>query len=166
MFTPVAHIVRECPVDKIVTSRGKDYRIPANTRCTISLDGVGAHRDVWGDDVFEFRPSRWSTKEYKLTGTNSIPQVPKLEAAGGKDSFLPWSSGPRVCPGMKMAQTEFLSVIYTIFSEYRAEPALKAGESLEQGLSRMAAIVADSQPKLTLQMNRPNDLKLKWVRRR
>ncbi|KAF2442518.1 cytochrome P450 [Karstenula rhodostoma CBS 690.94] len=165
MFTPVAHIVRECPVEKVLTSRGKTYRIPANTRCTLSLDGVGAHRDVWGDDVFEFRPSRWSVKAAKLTGSTSIAQVPKLEAAGAKESFLPWSSGPRACPGMKMAQTEFLSVIYTIFSEYRTEPALEAGESLEHGLSRVAAIVADSQPRLTLQMNRPNDLKLKWVRR-
>ncbi|KAK7182132.1 hypothetical protein DPSP01_014055 [Paraphaeosphaeria sporulosa] len=165
MFTPVAHIVRECPVEKVVTSRGKNYRIPANTRCTLSLDGVGAHSDVWGDDVFEFRPSRWGAKATKLTGANSIAQVPKLEAAGAKEHFLPWSSGPRACPGMKMAQTEFLSVIYTIFSEFRAEPALEAEESLEQGLSRIAAIVADSQPKLTLQMNRPNDLKLKWVKR-
>jgi hypothetical protein len=52
-----------------------------------------------------------------------------------------------------------------MFSEYRVEPALETGESLEQGHARMAAIVADSQPKLTLQMNRPGDLKLKWVRR-
>jgi cytochrome P450 len=165
MFTPVAHIVRECAVERVVTSRGKPYRIPANTRCTISLEGVGAHSDIWGDDVFEFRPSRWSTKDAKLTNTNSIAQVPKLEAAGGKESFLPWSGGPRMCPGIKMAQTEFLSVFYTMFSEYRVEPALETGESLEQGLARMAAVVADSRPKLTLQMNHPEKLKLKWVRR-
>ena len=165
MFTPVAHIVRECPVEQVITSRGKTYRIPANTRCTLSLDGVGAHSDVWGNDVFEFRPSRWSTKEAKLTGANTTAQVPKLEAAGAKGSFLPWSSGPRACPGIKMAQTEFLSVMYTIFSEYRVEPILEMGESLEQGQSRMKAVVDDSQPKLTLAMNRPDDLKLKWVRR-
>lgn len=64
-----------------------------------------------------------------------------------------------------MAQTEFLSVIYTIFSKYRAEPALEEGESLDHGRSRMAAVIEDSQPRLTLQMNRPDDLKLKWVLR-
>lgn len=165
MFTPVAHIVRECPVDKVVTSRGKSYHIPANTRCTIALQGIGAHRDTWGDDVFEFRPSRWISKAGNITGASSVPQVPKIDTAGAKDHFLPWSSGPRVCPGIKMAQTEFLSVIYTTFSEHRAELALEAGESLEQGLARMAAVVADSAPKLTLQMNKPNDLKLKWVKR-
>ncbi|KAF1975362.1 hypothetical protein BU23DRAFT_372740, partial [Bimuria novae-zelandiae CBS 107.79] len=117
----------------------------------------------WGDDSFEFRPSRWSATESAPARSNSIAHVPKLEAAGSKESFLPWSSGPRVCPGMKMAQTEFLSVFYTMFSEYRAEPALEAGESLEEGLARMAAVVNDSQPRLTLQMNRPTDLKLKWV---
>ncbi|KAL5452626.1 hypothetical protein PMIN06_005906 [Paraphaeosphaeria minitans] len=164
-FTPVAHIIRNCPIEKVVTSHGKDYRIPANTRCTVSLDGVGAHSDVWGDDAFEFRPTRWSANANKLTASNSIAQVPKLEAAGGKENFLPWSGGPRACPGMKMAQTEFFSVIYTIFSEFRAEPALEAGESLEQGLSRLAAVIADSRPMVTLRMNRPNDLKLKWVRR-
>ncbi|KAJ4287309.1 hypothetical protein N0V90_012707 [Kalmusia sp. IMI 367209] len=165
MFTPVAHIVRECPQEQVVTSRGKTYRIPANTRCTLSLDGVGAHKDVWGDDAFEFKPSRWINKDAALTGTYSTAQVPKLEAAGAKGSFLPWSSGPRACPGMKMAQVEFLSVVYTMFSAYRAEPALEVGESLKQGRARMAAVVDDSQPRLTLQMNRPTDLKLNWVRR-
>lgn len=165
MCVPVAHIVRECALEQTVTSRGKTYHIPANTRCTLSLDGVGAHRDVWGDDVFEFRPSRWSVEDDKLTTSSKTAQVPKLEAAGSKDSFLPWSTGPRFCPGMKMAQTEFLSVVYTIFSEYRAEPALAVGESLEQGRARIVAVVNDSQPMLTLQMKHPEDLKVKWVRR-
>jgi hypothetical protein len=66
---------------------------------------------------------------------------------------------------MKMAQVEFLSVIWTVFSGYRAEPALEMGEKIEEGRARMAAVVKDSAPKLTLQMNRPADLRLKWIPR-
>jgi cytochrome P450 len=165
MFTPVAHIVRESSTEKYFTIRGQTYRIPAKTRCTISLAGLGLRREVWGDDAFEFNPARWKTQKDGSTGSNNTGQVPRLDAKGAQDSFLPWSSGPRVCPGMKMAQTEFLCVIYTIFSTYRVEPALEAGESLEEGRARIKAIIDDSQPKLTLQMNRPTDLKLNWIRR-
>ena len=66
---------------------------------------------------------------------------------------------------MKMAQTEFLSVIWTVFSDYRAEPALGEGETLEMGRKRLASVIEDSMPTLTLRMNKPEELKLKWVRR-
>jgi hypothetical protein len=66
---------------------------------------------------------------------------------------------------MKMAQVEFLSVVYTVFQAWRAEPVLAAGETMEEGRERLRGVINDSGPRLTLTMNRPADLKLKWTRR-
>lgn len=165
IFTPVAHILRENgPEDVVIEVGGKTYHIPGNTRVTISLDGFGAKQSIWAN-AFDFRPTRWSAPP-EVASTTATAQVPKLEPVDGdKAWFLPWSVGPRLCPGMKMAQVEFLSVIYSIFSSHRAEAVLEAGETKEMGKQRVLKVVEDSMPKLTLQMNRPEDLKVRWVKR-
>lgn len=168
IFTPVAHIVRECDHEQTLTSKGKTYRIPAKTRCTISLDGVGSHRAIWGDDVYDFKPSRWMENSEKLdqdSVVNGTANASNLEPPV-KGAFIPWSAGPRVCPGMKMAQVEFLCVVWTVFSTYRVEPSLKDGETMEQGKERIQDVVNDSSPRITLQMNKPTGVTLKWSRRK
>lgn len=64
-----------------------------------------------------------------------------------------------------MSQVEFVAVITSIFSRYRVAPILENGETLEVAKERLREVVKDSQPRLTLQMNRPRDVKLKWSRR-
>lgn len=76
-----------------------------------------------------------------------------------------WSSGPRACPGQKMSQVEFVSVIMTIFSNCSVEPVLEDGETMEQGREKLLDLLQDSQPVLTLQINRPKEVKLRWVQR-
>ena len=80
-------------------------------------------------------------------------------------TFLPWSSGPRRCPGIKMSQVEFVAVMATIFREYRVSPMVSEGETMEMAKERLEAVMYDSQPRITMQMNRPQDAKLKWARR-
>lgn len=79
--------------------------------------------------------------------------------------FLPFSTGPRSCPGMKMAQVEFVAVIQAIFSKWRVEIVQKAGETKEAAREKLMDIVADSSPKLTLQIDRPQDVALRWMKR-
>ncbi|KAF2097735.1 cytochrome P450 [Rhizodiscina lignyota] len=160
IYTPVAHIVRGCESEQSITAGGKTYRIPAKTRCILSLDGLGTQAGYWGDNTFEFDPTRWLIKDKP----NGIAVPPALRQPT-KGAFIPWSGGPRICPGMKMAQVEFTSVVYSVFSKYRVEPVLKEGESEGDARKRLAAVMDDSQPKLTLQMNRPRDAVLKWTKR-
>jgi hypothetical protein len=66
---------------------------------------------------------------------------------------------------MKMAQVEFVAVIQAIFSKWRVEIVQKAGETKEAAREKLMDIVADSSPKLTLQIDRPQDVALRWMKR-
>ena len=106
---------------------------------------------IWGSDALEFRPSRW------LLDDGSFYQPPR-------SSFLPWSGGPRNCPGQKMAEVEFVAVVMTIFRSYKLSPVIGEGKTMELAKEKLKDLMADSQPIVTLQMNKPRDVKLKWER--
>ena len=64
-----------------------------------------------------------------------------------------------------MSQVEFVSVMATIFKYYTVEPIVEKGETLDMAKEKLAGVMADSQPRLTLQVNRPQDVKLRWTKR-
>ena len=82
-----------------------------------------------------------------------------LEPAKG--TFLPWSSGPRICPGIKMAQVEFATAFCVIFREYTIKPVLEGTESFAAAQERLTAVMMDSLPQTTLQLNNPGWVKLR-----
>lgn len=101
------------------------------------------HRDpnVWGADVDEFRPTRW---------INDAGQV----VTPAKGTFIPWSGGPRICPGMKMSEVEFVGTMATLFRHARCEP-------MQEG--RLQQQMEDSISKLTLQVRELREVQLRWV---
>ena len=67
---------------------------------------------------------------------------------------------------MKMSQVEFVSVFMAIFGRYRCEPVrIHGDESDAQVRARLEQVMQNSQPKLTLQLIRSQDLKVKWIER-
>lgn len=64
-----------------------------------------------------------------------------------------------------MSQVEFVSDMMTIFRTCSVEPALEGEETIEQGRERLLDLLQDSQPVITLQMNRPREVRLRWNRR-
>lgn len=65
-----------------------------------------------------------------------------------------------------MSQVEFVGVFMSIFGFYRCEPVkIRNDESDDQVKARFEAVMQDSQPKVTLQMMRNQDLKVKWTKR-
>jgi cytochrome P450 len=113
---------------------------------------------TWGPDALDFNPARWictSTEE-------DIGETIKTPPRG---SYLPWSFGPRTCPGQKMSQVEFVTVIATLFRRCTASPASKQAEDRTEARHQLLALMQDSQPVLTLQMNRPDDVYLSWKSR-
>jgi len=78
---------------------------------------------------------------------------------------MPWSVGPRVCPGQKMSQVEFVAVIATLFRRCSALPVVREGESTELARQRLLHLLQDSQPVLTLQINKPEDVHIHWAKR-
>ena len=64
-----------------------------------------------------------------------------------------------------MAQVEFVSVMRETFASWKVEAVERPGETREMARERMEAVVKASQPKVTLQVRRPSDVVLRWVRR-
>ena len=108
---------------------------------------------LWGSDPLVFRPQRFID-----AATGAFREPPK-------STFVPWSGGPRYCPGMKMSQVEFVAVLATAVRSWRVQLVPKEGERVEQARKRMEGLLADSQPIVTLQMKRPREVQLAWVRR-
>jgi len=147
LYTPVAHISRQLAVaQSFTTASGETFQVHGGSLVYVNVDGIMADTEIWGPDALTFRPSRWLT-------TNSAGAVELIQPPKG--TFLPWSGGPRVCPGMKMAQVEFVAVLATVFRYGRVESLV--------GKERLEELMVDSQPRITLQMNRPEEVKLRWV---
>jgi hypothetical protein len=64
-----------------------------------------------------------------------------------------------------MSQVEFVAVIATLFHRCSARPIAREGESTELARERLLNLLQDSQPVLTLQLNRPEDVHIDWVKR-
>jgi cytochrome P450 len=168
LFPPVIHIAKAAKTEqKIQTSTGS-YYFPANT--TVYINVVGLHLDpaVWRNlnlapnekesetDEHDLRPTRWINAPVK--GENLQLFKPP------KGSYVPWSAGPRICPGQKMAQVEFAAIFLKLFQKHRIEavPLKTASGELETKSelhSRLDGMMKDSISVLTLQMNDVYDIK-------
>jgi cytochrome P450 len=101
---------------------------------TVYVNSHAMHSNaaIWGADVNVFKPSRWINPS-----TGEIITPPK-------GTFLPWSGGPRVCPGMKMAQVEFVATFSTLFRGARCVALLDEGRTEEEQSERLEELMADS----------------------
>lgn len=196
LFPAVIHIAKMTrkPVTVTTASCGM-FTVPANT--TVYVNNVMLHRDpaVWRHlnmtplerkaaaededgiqaDEQKYRPSRWINSSGSATPVFQPP----------KGTYLPWSAGPRVCPGQKMAQVEFVAILATLFSRHRMEivrkmipvvgapPDVQIPEGNDALNRRLDALMEDSTPKLTLEMDVYNilagekrGLGMRWLPRR
>jgi cytochrome P450 len=144
--------VRGTHSPQVVHAGSKTYLIPAQTQVWISNARMQWDPRVWGPDAGEFRPSRFH------------PLGEGDEAAGDKQKrhFLPWSRGARQCPGMRLAQIEFVAMCAVLFPRARVECALRKDETVEMARQRTLNTVRDSQPRISMQINRPKDVVLDW----
>lgn len=153
LFTPLIHIAKQTRTPQTITTSKGTFYFPA--KASVYINSIGLHIDpkVWRNlnlangetksatDEVDFRPSRW------IMPDGSIFKPPP-------GAFIPWSAGPRVCPGQKMAQVEFTSIFLTLFRKNRVDAApLSAAETRKEIEERLDARMKDSMSLLTLQMN-------------
>lgn len=150
------HTTRSTKTRQVLTKGSNTYVVPANALIYINNSALHTNPETWGADSLEFRPTRWLAQD--STSSDVFVTLPR-------GRFIHWSGGPRVCPGQKMSQVEFVAVIATIFKRYTVAPVLEKGETVEAARERLRGVMLDSQPRLTLQMNKPHEVKLKWSRR-
>ncbi|KAK6596006.1 cytochrome p450 [Botrytis cinerea] len=136
----------------------KNINFAPETEVLLNTTVIHTLPSIWGTDSLDYRPSRWI--ETSPTSKKETLREPP------KGTFLAWSHGPRYCPGMKMSQVEFVGVLYEIFRKWNIEIVRRDGETEEDARRRLMEILEDSSPKLTLQVNRPQDVVFKYLRRK
>jgi cytochrome P450 len=146
----------------LTASDGRTIVFPRGIIVYINNIALNIDQKTWGKDSKDFRPDRWLNDPSAPAGTTTLASL----KTPPKGTYLPWSGGPRLCPGMKMSQVEFVSVIMIMYGFYRCEAVkVRPDETDEEVRERVEGIMKDSQPRLTLQMNRDRDLTLRFIER-
>ena len=158
MYSPVIHITRRANGPQVLP-----FPVPAGTNIFVASACLHVSPDIWGPDALTFRPTRFLQTSIATADGGAVPQETLVEPERG--TFLPWSLGPRVCPGRKMAQVEFVAVVREVLSRWRVEPAQKPGQTREAAVERLQALVADSQPQVSQQLRHPEKVFLRFVKR-
>ncbi|MEI4470627.1 cytochrome P450 [Frigidibacter sp. MR17.24] len=102
LYAPVPMMVRE-------TTRPETFRdraVAPGAQVVISSFHLGRHERIW-DDPDRFDPDRWTR-----------PETRPASRAG----YLPFSAGPRVCPGAGFAMAEGVLMLAAILARVRLEP--------------------------------------------
>ncbi|KAK6858956.1 hypothetical protein PG995_004809 [Apiospora arundinis] len=162
LFPAVTMVMRSTTTTQIIPSaQSSAASIIVPAPCAVYVNTMALHTSTsaWGADALEFKPTRW----LRPSAQDGAPAEFVTPPPG---AYLPWSSGPRKCPGQKMSQVEFVSIIATLFGRCTVEPVPNEGETMPQARRRLLRLAQDSQPVFTLQMNKPKEVQLQWARRR
>lgn len=139
----------------------REIFVPKGTYVSTNFFGVHTDPRWWGSDSLEWKPERWIAKDSK-TGLETIAPPP----AGAV--FLGWSTGPRVCPGKKFSQVEFVAVIATLLHRFRLEPLVMKEMGMRNSADATRALmdtVQKSQMVITTKMISPQTAGITLVRR-
>lgn len=153
-FTPLVHISKQTKTSQTITTSTGTYFIPTNT--TVYINSIALHGDanLWRglnakadeklaeDDEWQFRPSRFVNRP---GSSQPLFQPPK-------GTYIPWSAGPRVCPGQKMAQVEFTAIFLTLLRQHRVEAVSLPGETRTETDVRLDRTMHNSMSILTMTM--------------
>lgn len=135
---------------------GTAHTIPKNTFVAVNLGGLHTSSASWGKDALEWLPSRWITKDE--AGDETLASIPQ-------GAFLPWAAGPRVCPGKKFSQVEFVAVLACLLRDYRVEPVAGDGVSAELAAARLADEARQSSFNFLLKVKNPGGFRIRCVRK-
>ncbi|KAL4799616.1 cytochrome P450 [Aspergillus venezuelensis] len=152
LYPPVLHSTRAVLTPQTLTSpNGKTHVLTPPMDLYACQLSVHLDPSIWGPDVTEFNPSRWINDFGELI-------------TPAKGTYLPWSSGPRICPGLKMSQVEFVATMATLFRKAGVEASPVGGVTDRVELRRrLLGIARDSFNALTLQMRNKEGVKVRWV---
>ena len=90
--------------------------LPHGSVVLINYKALHRRRDLWGADADVFRPERWLAGEGADTGEGEGTKKP----APAPWTFVPFSGGPRTCPGQQRALAECAYVVTRLLRTFRA----------------------------------------------
>ncbi|KIW20203.1 hypothetical protein PV08_00778 [Exophiala spinifera] len=131
---------------------GRNIVVPAGMYVITNVYGVHCDPRWWGPDSLEWKPQRWITTDPD-TGKEILAQPPPGAV------YFPWASGPRICPGKKFSQVEFVAVIAVLLRSYRIKPLIIEGKMKTEKDARAALIevMEDSRTRVTVNMRHPEN---------
>ena len=101
LYPPVPMMVRQAARPETFRKR----RVRKGSQIVLSPWHLGRHESIW-DDPDEFDPARWETEAGRVAS---------------RDGYLPFSSGPRVCPGAAFAMTEAAVLVAVLMARFGVE---------------------------------------------
>ena len=154
----------------------RTYIIPPHSLISLNLAGIHVDGNIWGDDALEFNPRRWIHVNTASTScaldktaaeTLQPPLIPSTSrhASNTECAFFAWSAGPRLCPGKKFSQVEWVAVIVTLLRRHRVRVAKEKGESEREARERAKGVIQDLKLVLTPKMRSPDSVQLEWIKR-
>ncbi|KAK3777346.1 hypothetical protein RRG08_018599 [Elysia crispata] len=84
-----------------------DFIIPKDTAIIPNLDSVLHDPEIWGPDADKFNPERFLDKDGSLIH---------------REEFIPFSIGPRLCPGEALAKIELFLFLSSMFQRFQFVP--------------------------------------------
>ncbi|KAG9589469.1 putative cytochrome P450, partial [Aureobasidium melanogenum] len=140
----------------IITSKGRTELL-IRPGVQVGWNMYGGHLSPrWGPDALEFNPKRFIVEA--PDGTESVE-------APNDVLFYPWVGGPRVCPGKKFAQVEFVAMVANILSRYWVEPVAQGNESEFEARQRLLNVMNDKYFNISAHFKRPEDAAVRFVPR-
>jgi len=147
---------------------GSMHTIPASTSVYINNHASQVNPNIWGTNANSWRPDRWVSNPRTSDEDNKQPSFINeslLQPVPG--AFIPWADGPRICPGKKFSQVEFVAAMATLFNRDQVLLVGSPGEtSTREVNAKLDRMLSDSElSSATLQMRQPGLVKLAWTRR-
>ena len=102
LYPPVPMMVREATGPE----RFRDRNVPVGSQMVLSPWHLHRHERIWSDPD-EFKPERWQGPEAKTCG---------------RDAYMPFSAGPRVCTGAGFAMVEGVLMLGLLLRDLRVTP--------------------------------------------
>ncbi|KAI1772890.1 cytochrome P450 [Hypoxylon cercidicola] len=166
LYTVVPSIKWTSSRSQSLTVGEKTVVLPPDSMIAPSYGSVQTDPRFWGPDSLAWKPSRW----IKPAAVSDVDVVSK---PGEEDfnmpvrgAFIGWSDGVRDCPGRKFSQVEFVATMASLFLNWRVDPMVAKGETLEKARQRVEDLIkADSGSVLLLQMLHPERAPLVWKKR-
>lgn len=117
----------------------------------------GAHLSPrWGKDVLDFNPKRFVLTTEDGKETLKVPE---------QVLFMPWIAGPRVCPGKKFSQVEFVAVVVELLSKYRVELVSEVGETKAATRARVLSVMEEKYFNVSSHFRKPEAASIRFVER-
>ncbi|KAF7197265.1 Cytochrome P450 monooxygenase [Pseudocercospora fuligena] len=126
--------------------------IEVNPGTLIGFNNYGAHLSPkWGQNPEIFDPTRFIANNRLVVPENVL--------------YLPWMAGPRVCPGKKFSQVEFVGLMADILKSWRVETVRKEGESEEMAREKLLSVLDEKYFHVSCHLKRPGMGEVRFVRR-